>query len=169
MKKLFENWRKHLNEAEYVPGRAVGGPREPDQPAPQRKKPMADPLGRLNAFEVGEVGGYVPVEKQKELIILVGDFGIKEYEKVFEDHEDDKKGANIKLILSKEDQEWHAGSRYEYKPGSVVKQYLLTYSTPDGKYVEQPVDMYRREDEPFIGAINRWEDYFEAGGGSGEN
>lgn len=30
MKKLFENWRKHLNEAEYVPGRAVGGPREPE-------------------------------------------------------------------------------------------------------------------------------------------
>ena len=23
MKKLFENWRKHLNEAEYEPGRAV--------------------------------------------------------------------------------------------------------------------------------------------------
>tara|TARA_R110000851_G_scaffold71123_1_gene158422 strand:- start:68 stop:394 length:327 start_codon:yes stop_codon:yes gene_type:complete len=24
MKKLFENWRKHLNEAAYEPGRAVG-------------------------------------------------------------------------------------------------------------------------------------------------
>ena len=25
MKKLFENWRKHLNEAAYEPGRAVSG------------------------------------------------------------------------------------------------------------------------------------------------
>ena len=114
MKKLFENWRKHLNEA--------------------------DLLGRLNAFEVGEIRGYVPVEKQRELLKLVGDFGISEYEKVFEFDEDDKKRANIKLI------------------GEEPK-YVISYNSPDGKYIELPAG---NDDDAFLAAINRWDDYLRA-------
>tara|TARA_B100000530_G_scaffold276679_1_gene189712 strand:+ start:282 stop:590 length:309 start_codon:yes stop_codon:yes gene_type:complete len=41
MKLIFENWRKHLNEAAYVPGPAVGGPREPEPEI----EPEPEPLG----------------------------------------------------------------------------------------------------------------------------
>lgn len=40
MKKLFENWRKHLNEAAYEPGRVVGGPREPEPEIEMEPEPL---------------------------------------------------------------------------------------------------------------------------------
>ena len=55
MKKLFENWRKHLNEAEYVPGRAVGGPREPKpeiEPEPDEANLLINAIAQKYGLEI---------------------------------------------------------------------------------------------------------------------
>tara|TARA_R110001583_G_scaffold84373_6_gene221983 strand:- start:2747 stop:3148 length:402 start_codon:yes stop_codon:yes gene_type:complete len=75
MKKLFENWRKHLNEAAYEPGRAVGNLTIYEQP-------------ELINLICGE--GYDPEEHGKC-------FAVEEYEKVFLGEERAKTVFNIKL------------------------------------------------------------------------
>ena len=116
MKLIFENWRKHITEDDETSA-------------------YAD-----DTLAAETTPGYIPVRRQKELVKLVGGFGITEYEKVFEDHEDDKKRANIKLIG-----EW--------------PKYVITYNSPDGKYIELPAG---NDDDAFLAAINRWDDYLRA-------
>ena len=67
---------------------------------------------------------------------LVGGYGIQEFEKVFLGHDDDKKRANIQLT------------------GDVI-----SYNSPDGKYIELPAG---NDDDAFLAAINRWDDYLRA-------
>jgi hypothetical protein len=94
----------------------------------------------VDTLEAEKTRGYIPVEEQDELVELVGDFGISEYKKVFEFDEDDKKRANIKLIG-----EW--------------PKYVISYNSPDGKYIELPAG---NDDDAFLAAINRWDDYLRA-------
>jgi hypothetical protein len=154
MKKLFENWRKHLNEADdsdlayrmrHDPAFAQRAATQTKKAAAARAQAQADRADRAAEPEHKYIHG--------DLAELVcGDtytpgawkcFGIEEFEKVFLGRDDDKKRANIKLT--------------GHWPNQV-----LSYNTPDGKYVELPAG---DSDDSFLAAINRWDDYFRAGGG----
>jgi hypothetical protein len=55
MKKLFENWRKHLNEAEYEPGRPVADiekPMGPDTPEPDEANPLINAIAQEYGLEI---------------------------------------------------------------------------------------------------------------------
>ena len=62
MKKLFENWRKHLSEAEYEPGRAVTdidtgeGRMSPEEIRDEEVQDLADKFGVEASIEIASDG-----------------------------------------------------------------------------------------------------------------
>mgnify|MGYP001254488388 CR=1 FL=1 len=139
MKKLFENWRKHLSEAEYVPGRAAGNLTIYEQP-------------ELINLICGK--GYEPEIHGKC-------FAVEKYEKVFLGEEEAKTVFNIKLdkgILS-----------YNTPDGKRTSVASRTHATTsDGRIVQLGVYDDTKDDDAFLAAINLWDEHFRAGGGSGE-
>jgi hypothetical protein len=127
-----------LDEAEYVPGRAVGNLTIYEQP-------------ELINLICGK--GYEPEIHGKC-------FAVEEYEKVFLGEEKAKRVFNIKLddgILS-----------YNTPDGEYTEVPARTHAIASDGTTQLGVYDDTKDDDVFLAAINLWDEHFRAGGGPGE-
>jgi len=76
MKKLFENWRKHLNEAEYEPGRPVADIEKsmgPDTPEPDEANPLINAIAQEYGLRIAVQAGVLVVRVPEYKHTKLGD------------------------------------------------------------------------------------------------